>query len=99
MKNKVKVVSKLRAKPTQFPENSSKFNSANRYASKIEKKNYPKGYKKLSKIDRHLPSKEILGHINKKGQISISSKVPKKYRKEVEEHEQIERKKILGKSR
>jgi hypothetical protein len=62
----------------------------------LEKKKYPKGYQKLEKIDKSLPPDEILGHINKSGNITVSKKVPKNLRGEVCYHEKIERKRILG---
>lgn len=85
----------MKAQKKEFPQDSEKFNAANRYASKLEKKKYPKGYEKLDKIDKKLPSGEILGHINKIGNITISNKVPKRLRGEVSYHENIERSKIL----
>lgn len=79
-----------------FPQNSQKFQEANKFASKLEKKKYPQGFKELAGVDRKLPSGEILGHITKKGDISTSKKVPKHLRGEVAFHENVERNRILG---
>lgn len=87
----------LKARPDSYPESSKDFSKANDYANREEKKKYPKGYKKLEKIDSHLHKGEILGHINKKGKITISKKVPKKQREEVAYHEKMERKKLSEK--
>lgn len=97
MQKKISIKSALSADKKSFPQSFKKFAAANRYASKLEKQKFPKGFKKLEKIDHNLPSGEILGHINKNGNILISQKVPKKLRGEVAFHERIERTRLLGK--
>lgn len=75
-----------------YPITSASFSKANSEADVAEKKKYPKGYQKLKAIDKKLPKNEILGHQTKKGKVTVSAKVPKKLRKEVEFHERVERK-------
>jgi hypothetical protein len=93
----IKVKPVLKAKPKSYPENEKNFDKANRFASKKEKKKYPKGFKQLDKIDRSLPNDEILGHVNQKGDVSFSKKVPKNLRKEVAFHEKMERRRLSEK--
>lgn len=95
----MKIIKNLKAKPSKFPLSSKKYEKANSEADVKEKKEYPKGYKKLGKLEKKLPKGEILGHISKAGKVSISSKVPKKLRKEVVEHDKEERREILKKKR
>lgn len=82
-----KVKSKLTEKKGRFPLSSKKFSEANAEADVKEKKIHPKGYEKLKKIEKKLKPKEILAHINKKGKVYVSKKVPKTLRKEVIEHD------------
>ena len=92
-----KVKPKLIKNKKTFPQNKRKFSEANSEADVEEKREYKSGYSKLKKIEKKLGKNEILGHINKKGKVTLSKKVPKKLRNEVVKHEKIERKKLLNK--
>ena len=64
-------------------------------ADAAEKKRYPKGYKKLKKLDAKLGKHELAGEHYATGKVEISKKVPKKLRKEVAYHERVEYKQEL----
>jgi hypothetical protein len=85
----------LKANPKDFPLSSKKYSKANKEADIIEKKQSPKGYTKLKKISKSMKPGEIEGHINKKGKVTVSKKIPKKLRKEVATHDKNERHFIL----
>lgn len=87
-----RVKKSIKAHPKGFPLNQSSFHSAHLKANQVEKRAYPKGFKVLKKIDRHIPNNELLGHSTKKGKIEVSARVPKKYRAEVALHEKVENK-------
>ena len=89
-----KVKKSLKADTKKFPLNSKEYPTAHKEANKAEKSEYPKGFKKLEKIERHLSHDELLGHSTKSGKIQISEKVPKENRAEVALHEKVENKKI-----
>lgn len=92
---KYKTKSSLKAQPKKFPLSSKRYSEANRIADEKEKKSHPKGYQKLKKIEGKTKKGEILGHINKSGKVTVSKKVPKSLRKEVAEHDIMERKYLL----
>jgi hypothetical protein len=96
MSKSYKVVSKLKAKKKEFPLSSKKYSKANSEADVIEKKQHPRGYKSLKRVDKGLKKGEILGHVSKKGDLYVSKKVPKHLRKEVAEHDKNERRIILS---
>lgn len=77
-----------------FPEDSHYYKNAHSEADKAEKKAFPKGYQALKKLDNKVPEGKMIGHNSKSGKISVSDKVPKKYRTEVALHERVESKAI-----
>jgi hypothetical protein len=83
------VVNDLR-KSKNWPTDSKYFKTAHNLANKAEKSKYGKGYEKMKGIDAKLQKNEIAGHNTKSGEIKISKKVPKGFRKEVAYHEQKE---------
>ena len=85
---KYKVVKEIKKKG--YPTSSRHYKTAHEAADKVEKKKYPKGYKKIKKIDDSLVKNELAGTHTKSGKITISSKVPPKLRQEVATHEFIE---------
>jgi hypothetical protein len=85
---KIKVVSKIKKKG--YPTAEKDYATSHEKADKVEKKTYPKGYKKMQKVDDKIPKGELAGTHSKKGKIEISKKVPKKLRKEVATHEYVE---------
>jgi hypothetical protein len=92
-----KVKKSLKANENKFPLNRKDFKKAHLKANKEEKKKYPSGFKKLTKLEHGLKHDELLGHSTKSGKIEVSSKVPKKYRKEVALHESVENKALCKK--
>ena len=87
---KYKVVKKLKEKG--FPTSSKHYPEAHEEADKKEKKKFGKGYKSMKKVDDKLDKGELAGKNFKSGKLEVSSKVPKKYRKEVAYHEEVENK-------
>ena len=85
-----KVVKELKDKG--FPTHAKKYHSAHEEADKKEKKKFGKNYESMKKIDSKLGKHELAGKNFRSGKIEVSSKVPKKYRKEVAYHEEIENK-------
>lgn len=85
---KYKVVSKIERKG--YPTASAKYKTAHEQADKKEKKKFPKGYKKMQKVDNKIPKKELAGTHTKSGKIKVSKKVPPAQRKEVAYHEFVE---------
>lgn len=82
-----------------FPTHSPRYKSAHRDANRAEKKKFgKKAFKELEKIDRKLSKHELAGKNLKSGKIEVSKKVPKKFRKEVVFHEEVENK-ILRKKK
>lgn len=93
---KYKVVKKLEDKG--FPTHDKKYHSAHEEADKKEKKKFGKDYESMKKVDSKLSKHELAGKNLKSGKLEVSSKVPKKYRKEVSYHEEMENK-ILSKKK
>lgn len=87
---KVKIVKKIIAKG--YPTSSKYYAEAHSEADHAEKKKFPKSYKIMKKVDRKLGKNELVGTHDKKGNIRLSKKVPKKSRKDIEFHEEVERK-------
>lgn len=75
-----------------YPTSSSKYKEAHSEADSAEKKNFPVGYEKLKSMDKKINKSELIGTHSPFGKIKVSNKVPKKLRKEVAFHEEIERK-------
>ena len=86
---------KIRAKPKSYPLSLKKYSKVNSEADVEEKRKHPKGYKKLKRLSKSLDKDEELGHISKSGKVTVSKKVPRRLRKEVEEHDRTE-KRLLG---
>jgi hypothetical protein len=89
----------------KYPMGSRRYHDAHRDANREEKKEYPKGYQQMKKVDDELPDDEYSGTHNRKGKIEVSKKVPPKDREEVALHEFVEWKhdpkrcKICGKDK
>lgn len=88
----MKIVKKIKEKG--FPTSSPYYEEAHAEGDNAEKRKYPKAYKQMKKIDTKLAKNELSGKNTKSGKIIISSKVPKKDRKDVELHERTESKAI-----
>jgi hypothetical protein len=82
---KYNVVDKILRKG--YPTSSKLYPKAHAEADQKEKKRYPSGYKKMKNIDSKLNQDELSGTHTRKGKITISRKVPSKYRQEVADHE------------
>lgn len=80
-----------------YPTHSKKYKTAHEEASKDEKKDFPRGYEKLKKMDYNAGKHELLGKHIKSGEIEVSKKVPPKLRKEVAFHEHDEKKRMTKK--
>lgn len=88
---KVKIVKKLTDKG--FPTHSKYYETAHRYASKVEKKDFPKGYEKLKKKEHGLKKHELMAKSTKSGTVEIEQKF-KKDKRELTKHERVENRKI-----
>jgi len=100
MPKKYKLVDKIEKRG--FPTSSPLYRKAHAAANKAEKKSYPKGFKKMEKVDNKLPKHQLAGTNKRSGKIEVSKKVPPKYRKEVALHEKVESKtfrKLMSKSK
>jgi hypothetical protein len=97
MKQGYEVVKKIKANNKTFPLSSNRYKTAHLAANEEEKKRYPEGFKKLTRLEHAIKKNELIGHSNKSGKIEVSQKVPPKYRDEVAFHEKIERENILKK--
>ena len=93
MPKSYQVVKELK-KSKSWPTDSKYFKTAHIDADKAEKKKYGKRYEKMKGIDAKLQKNELAGHNTKTGEIKVSKKVPKGFRKEVAFHERKEFKKI-----
>lgn len=82
-----------------FPRADPRYDYAHRKADEAEKKAHPKGYQALKKIDAKLGRHELAGKNNKAGEITISRKIPVRYRTEVAEHELAENKLLRHKKK
>jgi len=86
-------------KDTGFPTHEKNYPQAHKKANKAEKSVFgSKSFKDLETISRRLPKHSLEGKNTKSGEIEVSRKVPKKYRKEVAFHEKVENK-ILRKKK
>lgn len=85
---KVKIVKKIAAKGC--PTSSSRYREAHSEADAAEKRTYPKAYKDMKKVDKKLGKNELAATHDRKGNIKIESKIPKKDRKDVILHERVE---------
>lgn len=88
----MKIVKKIVKKG--FPTTSKHYIEAHAEADNAERRKYPKAYKDMKKVDSKLSKNELSGKNTKSGKIIISSKVPKKDRKDVALHERTESKAI-----
>src|SRR5271165_4429959 len=77
-----------------YPTHDKDYPTAHEAASKAEKKKFPKGYKKLKKLDESLPKHELAGKNLKSGKLEVSKRVPPNRRSEVAYHERVESKKL-----
>lgn len=77
-----------------YPTANPRYHDSHVGADRDEKRNYPKGYERLKKLDNKIPSNELIGKHTKAGKIEISKKVPKKDRPEVVFHEVDETKRM-----
>ena len=75
-----------------FPRNQKGYEKAHEKADKVEKREFPKGYEKMKKVDANWPKNQLAGTNKKNGEIEVSKKVPPKLRKEVATHERVESK-------
>ena len=73
-----------------FPTASKFYESSHKAADVQEKKDHPKGYEKMKKVDSALPEDELAGKNTRSGRIDVSRKVPRPLRAEVAEHEAVE---------
>lgn len=85
-----KYILKPRINDSGFPQSSKFYWNAHSEADNAEKRNFPKSYKDMKKIDANLGKHELSGKNLKSGKILISEKVPKKDRKDVYLHEKTE---------
>jgi hypothetical protein len=82
-----------------FPVHTKGYAAAHEEADKEEKKAFgKKTYEALKKVGNKLKKHELEGKNLKSGELEVSVKVPKKLRKEVAFHEEVESK-ILKKKR
>jgi hypothetical protein len=81
-----------------FPSGQPGYKAAHMAANKAEKAAFPKGYAQMKKIDSGLPKGQDSGNNTSAGKLEVSMKVPKKYRKEVAFHEEVESQKLRKKS-
>ena len=89
MTRKYKVIKELRAKG--WPTADKDYKKAHEKANKDEKKKFgKKAFDYMEKVDAKLKRGELAGKNTKTGKIEVSSKVPKRYRAEVAEHERAE---------
>lgn len=89
-KSKVKIVKKIIAKG--YPTASRTYREAHAEADNAERKKHPKQYDDMKKIDSRLAKNTLSGTHDRKGDIRISKKVPKRDRPTVILHETVERK-------
>jgi len=89
---KIKMVKKLTDKG--FPVHNKHYETAHRYASKIEKKKFPKGYEKLKKLEHKLGKHELMAKSTKSGKTEMERKY-KPFKNEFQLHEKKENKKIM----
>lgn len=83
-----------------FPTHSKEYKKAHAKANEAEKHRFGKeNFERLGKTIKSIPKHELLGKNTKKGDIEVSKKVPKKYRKEVAYHEKVESKNLIGKKK
>lgn len=85
---KYKTVKHLNDK--KFPTHSKRYPYAHKEANKAEKKDNPKAYQEINRLERKVGKHELLGKNTKSGKIEVSVKVPKKDRKNVAVHEKRE---------
>lgn len=78
-------------KRSGYPTTSKAYRKAHKEANRQEKQRFGVGaFKAINRIALKLPKGELLGSHTNGGKIKVSSKVPRKYRKEIEYHERIE---------
>lgn len=87
---KIRIVKKILARG--YPVSSRKYRESHAEADNAEKRRYPRAYRELGKIEKHLSKNELLGTHDKKGDILISKKVPRRDREDLILHEEVERK-------
>lgn len=82
----------------KYPRTSKKYQKCHRKASQIEKLKFGKvKFKSLSKIiSKKIPRGQLAGSHTKRGNITISSRIPVKFRNEIRFHEQIESRLMNG---
>jgi len=90
MRRKIKVVKRLEAKG--YPTASPRYAESHDEADNAEKRHYPRAYKELKKIEKHMGRKELLASHNRHGDVTIEYRVPKRDRKDIILHEDTERK-------
>lgn len=80
-----------RIKRKCWPTTSKRWRKSHDEANRQEKKRFgKKAFAKVQAIVRKMPKNELLGTHTKKGNIRISSRVPKAYRGQVAYHERVE---------
>jgi hypothetical protein len=76
-----------------YPYHSKYYKTAHSEADKSEKNKFPRGYKKLKKMEKKLDKHELMGTNKKSGKIEVEKKF-KKYSKEIGYHEAQEHKNL-----
>ena len=89
---KVKIVTKITDKG--WPVHNKKYKSAHQKANEAEKKDDPKAYKRVNKLERSLGKHELMAKHTKGGVVEIEEKFAKdkKIRKNLIKHEVKEHK-------
>lgn len=87
---KVRVVKKIVSRG--YPVSSNKYSESHAEADNAEREHHPRAYRELKKIERHLRRNELLATHDRKGNILIEKKVPRRDRIDIILHEDVERK-------
>lgn len=75
-----------------YPVSSPRYRKSHAEADNAEKRHYPRAYRDLKKYSKKLGKNELLATHDKKGNILISKKVPRRDRRDIILHEDVERK-------
>jgi hypothetical protein len=84
---KIKIVKTIKRKG--YPTSSPYYKEAHDEADHYEKKHSPKEYAAMKKVDKKLKPNELVGTHTKKGKVTESKSVPKKYRQDVAKNHEI----------
>jgi hypothetical protein len=84
---KIKYEVKDRIVRAGYPTNRKVYPKAHAEADQAEKRKYPVGYLRMKTVDNKLKKNELSGTHTTSGKVSVSKKVPSKFRKEVAYHE------------